>query len=360
MLKGKNKNALIIPLLAVLSGFIVGAVLMLVFGYNPIQNYVNLFAGAFGDVYSVSETLRNMTPLLLTGLGFAVSSKAGFFNIGGPGQYLMGWFGAVVFALHFHALPGIVLIIGSILCGALCGAIWSGIAGVLRAFFGTSEVISTIMLNYIALYYVNHAIKTWLAPKGSDSSPNIPKKASLCTDFLQNLTHGSTFHWGFFLAILCAFAVWFYFNKTCSGFEVRSVGMNPSASRYAGMNVKKTIIVAMIISGILAGLAGALDGIGNYQNISVSNSTPIVGFDGMAVALLAGENPIGMLFSALLFSALQIGGLSISVLSTTPSEIVNVVMASIIFFVGIKYAFEMLIKKGVIKKGAKAKEADNQ
>lgn len=197
MLKGKNKNALIIPLLAVLSGFIVGAVLMLVFGYNPIQNYVNLFAGAFGDVYSVSETLRNMTPLLLTGLGFAVSSKAGFFNIGGPGQYLMGWFGAVVFALHFHALPGIVLIIGSILCGALCGAIWSGIAGVLRAFFGTSEVISTIMLNYIALYYVNHAIKTWLAPKGSDSSPNIPKKASLCTDFLQNLTHGSTFHWGF-------------------------------------------------------------------------------------------------------------------------------------------------------------------
>ena len=169
----------------------------------------------------------------------------------------MGWFGAVVFALHFHALPGIVLIIGSILCGALCGAIWSGIAGVLRAFFGTSEVISTIMLNYIALYYVNHAIKTWLAPKGSDSSPNIPKKASLCTDFLQNLTHGSTFHWGFFLAILCAFAVWFYFNKTCSGFEVRSVGMNPSASRYAGMNVKKTIIVAMIISGILAGLAGA-------------------------------------------------------------------------------------------------------
>lgn len=165
MLKGKNKNALIIPLLAVLSGFIVGAVLMLVFGYNPIQNYVNLFAGAFGDVYSVSETLRNMTPLLLTGLGFAVSSKAGFFNIGGPGQYLMGWFGAVVFALHFHALPGIVLIIGSILCGALCGAIWSGIAGVLRAFFGTSEVISTIMLNYIALYYVNHAIKTWLAQK---------------------------------------------------------------------------------------------------------------------------------------------------------------------------------------------------
>ena len=153
---------------------------------------------------------------------------------------------------------------------------------------------------------------------------------------------------------------WFYFNKTRSGFEIRGVGLNPSASRYAGMDVKKTIIVAMLISGLLAGVAGALDGIGNYQNISVSNSTPSVGFDGMAVALLASENPIGMMFSALLFSALQIGGLSISVFSTTPSEIVNVVMASIIFFVGIKYAFEMLIIKGVIKKGAKAKEAGNQ
>ena len=356
---GKNKNAIIIPLLAVLSGFIVGAILMLIFGYNPIQNYGSLFTGAFGDIFSIGETLRNMTPLLLTGLGFAVADKAGFFNIGGPGQYLMGWFGAIVFVLHFKALPGIVLIIGAILVGGLCGSIWSGIAGYLRAYFGTSEVITTIMLNYISLYYVNYAIKAWLAPKGSDSSPSIPSKASLNTAFLQHLTNNSTFHWGFFFALLCAFAVWFYFNKTKSGFEIRGVGLNPSASRYAGMDVKKTIIVAMLISGLLAGVAGALDGIGNYQNISVSNSTPSVGFDGMAVALLASENPIGMMFSALLFSALQIGGLSISVFSTTPSEIVNVVMASIIFFVAIRYAFEILLAKGIIKKSNKSKEENN-
>lgn len=341
----KSLKGLMIPLLSVIAGFLVGAIVMLIFGYDPLQNYINLFIGSLGDIYSIGETLRNMTPLILTALGFAVASKAGFFNIGGPGQYLFGWFGGISFALAFPHLPGLVLIIGSLLCGAILGGIWSMIAGVLRAYFGTSEVITTIMLNYISLYFINYAIRSWLAKKGNDSSPNIVAKASLNTPFLKSITNNSTFNWGFFIALVVVVLVWLYFNKTNSGFEIKAVGINETASRYAGVNVKQTIIVAMLISGLLAGLGGAIDGLGNFQNISVSNNLPDVGFNGMAVALLASENPFGIIFAALLFSALQIGGLSISVYSNTPSEIVDIVIASIIFFVGIKYLFEWLLAK---------------
>ncbi|WP_311406690.1 ABC transporter permease [Liquorilactobacillus uvarum] len=345
MLHSRSMKGLAIPLISIAAGFIIGAVLMLIFGYDPIQNYQNLLIGSLGDVYSIGETLRNMTPLILTALGFAVSSKAGFFNIGGPGQYLMGWFGSIVFALSFSNSPTWFLIVGSLMCGAFFGGIWSFIAGFLRAYFGTSEVITTIMLNYIALYFVNFAVKNWLASKGSDSSPNIAKRASLNTEFLQKLTNNSTFNWGFFIALIMVVVIWIYFNKTRSGFEVRSVGLNEAASLYAGINVKRTIVVAMLVSGLLAGLGGAIDGLGNFQNISVSNNLPSVGFNGMAVALLAAENPIGIIFAALLFSALQIGGLSISVYSNTPSEIVDIVIASIIFFVGIKYVFKVALAR---------------
>lgn len=344
-MKLKVKSSWVIPLVAIISGFIVGAIIMLIFGYDPIQNYASLFDGAFGGVYSVGETLRNMTPLILTALGFSVASKAGFFNIGGSGQYLMGWFGAIIVALKFSFLPGWLLIIVSILAGALLGGLWSATAGVLRAYFGTSEVITTIMLNYVSLYFVNFAVKDWLAGKGEDSSPNIAAKASLRGNFLENLTANSTLHWGFLIAIIICFVIWFYFNRMKSGFELRSVGINEEASKYAGMNVKKTIIMSMLISGLLAGLGGALDGLGNFQNISVSNALPQVGYDGMAVALLVNYSPIGIIFSALLFSALQIGGMSISVYSNTPTEIVSIVTAAIIFFVAIKYVIELLLNK---------------
>ncbi len=349
-MKVNFKSSWVVPIVAIIAGFIIGAVIMLMFGYDPVQNYINLFNGAFGGLYSTGETLRNMTPLVLTGLGFAVASKAGFFNIGGSGQYLMGWFGVIIVALRFSFLPGWLLIIISILAGTILGGLWSGIAGALRAYFGTSEVITTIMLNYVSLYFVNFAVKAWLAEKGADSSPNIPAKASLRGHFLENLTANSTLHWGFLFAIIACFIIWLYFNRLKSGFELRSVGINERASQYAGMNVKKTIIVSMLVSGLLAGLGGALDGLGNFQNISVSNALPQVGYDGMAVALLVNYSPIGIIFSALLISALQIGGLSISVYSNTPTEIVSIVTAAIIFFVSIKYVIELLLKKWKIRK----------
>lgn len=332
---------IVTPLLAIILGLIVGAIVMLVFGYDPIQNYLNLFSGAFGDAYSIGETLRNAIPLMLTGLGFSITNKIGFFNIGGSGQYLFGWLTSIMFVLKYSNLPSVFLISGAIIIGSISGGFWSWIAGYLRAYFGTNEVITTIMQNYIALYIVNFAIKKWLVKKGNDSSANIPKTASLRSEFFDKLTMHSTFHWGFFIAILVVIVLWLVLKKTTLGFEIRSFGKNQIVAKYSGMNTIKITILSMFLAGTLAGLAGALDGLGNFQNISVSNALPEIGFNGIAVALLANDNPIGMIFSSIFFSALQVGGMSISVYSTTPIEIVNIVIGSILFFVSIKYLYEL-------------------
>ncbi|GKQ43273.1 ABC transporter permease [Companilactobacillus sp. RD055328] len=343
--KLRINRIVVLSFLAVIAGFIVGGIIMLIFGYSPTENYLNLFRGSFGDIYSFGETLRNATPLILTALGFSVASKAGMFNVGGSGQLLLGWMGAITFALKFSFLPGPVLIIGSILTGAIFGAVYSGIAGLLKAYFGTSEVITTIMMNYVAFYFVNFAVKKYLAEHNSDASPNILPKASLRSPMLEGLTNNSTFHWGFVIALVMAFLMYLYLNKMKQGFEIKSVGINEEAARYSGISTKKVIIISMLLSGLLAGIGGAVDGLGNYQNISVSTVLPDIGFNGMAVSLLANQNPIGIIFASILFSSLQVGGLSISVYSDTPPEIVNIVISSIIFFVGVKYLFEFILKR---------------
>ncbi|BDR58726.1 ABC transporter permease [Xylocopilactobacillus apicola] len=330
-------GGIMIPLVSVFLGLLVGAVIMMLSHFNPIQNYINLFVGALGSPNAIGEVLRAATPLMLTALGFSVANSAGFFNVGLAGQALAGWLASVWFALTFSHLPGIILLPGSIIIGALAGAFWSGIAGFLRAYFGASEVITTIMLNYISLYGTNAIVKGSMVKSDADSTPLIPAQARLRTPFLEQLTQNSTFHWGIIISILMVLLVWFLMKKTTLGFEIRAVGMNEDASRYAGMSSKKTIISAMLISGALAGLGGAMEGLGNFQNIFVNTVLPDIGFDGMSVSLLATGNPIGIIFSALLFGILKIGGLNISINSTTPSEIVNIVIASVIFFVGANY-----------------------
>jgi simple sugar transport system permease protein len=349
-IKNKNIQSIWIPIIAIILGLLVGAIVMLLSGFNPIENYINLFTGAVGTPNAIGEVLRAATPLILTGAGFAIANSAGFFNIGLAGQALVGWLASVAFANAFPSWPGYLLLPGAIIAGAVAGALWSGIAGFLRAYFGASEVITTIMLNYIALYGTNAIIKGVLAHGNNDYSPTIPVQARLRTPFLENLTQNSTFHWGIIIAIVAAIFLWWLMKKTTLGFEIRAVGMNPDASRYAGMSTKKTIIAAMLISGALAGLGGAMEGLGDFQNIVVNTALPDIGFDGMSVSLLAGGAPIGIIFSALLFGILKIGGLNISITSTTPSEIVNIVIAAVIFFVGaqymIRYFFDKFGKKG--------------
>ncbi len=279
-----------VPLIAVLLGMLIGAVLMLIFGYDPFWAYYDLFTTAFGSLKNIGEILRAMSPLILIALGFAVASKAGFFNVGLPGQALAGWVSAVWFALSFPDLPKVVSVICTVIIGLVAGGIAGAIPGILRAYLGTSEVIVTIMMNYIILYVGNNIIRFGFTAdmlRSSEASNKVVASASYQTEFLSQITGGSRFNIGFFLALAAAFLVWFLLKKTTTGFEITSVGLNPHASEYAGMSSKRVIIMSMIISGALCGLGGTVEGLGTFQNVFVQNSSLAIGWNGMAVALLA-------------------------------------------------------------------------
>lgn len=333
-----------VPLLSVLLGMLFGAIIMLVFGYNPISGYSAMIKGALFTPFYIGQTLRLMAPLVVIALGFAVANVAGFFNIGIAGQTLIGWLASVSVANLLPDLPKVILLPLCVLAGMAAGALWAGIAGYLRAYFNTSEVIVTIMLNHIAFHVTNHIIR-YVLTSGGDSTPRIPANASLRIPFLSSITNNSTIHGGIFISVIMVAVVWILLNKTTFGFEFRAVGLNASAADYAGMNAKKNIILAMLISGALAGLGGTMEGLGNFQNIFVQGSVPTIGFDGMGVALLGASSPVGILFSAFLFSVLKTGGTSMPLVTGAPNEIVDIVIALIIFFVGANYIIRLLLVK---------------
>ncbi|MGT2757384.1 ABC transporter permease [Streptococcus ovuberis] len=351
----KKTQNLVIPLLAVLSGLLLGAIIMLVFGYDPIWGYEELFYSAFGSVKSVGEIFRAMAPLVFTALGFAVASRAGFFNVGLAGQALVGWVFSGWFALANPDLPRPILILGTVLIAMIAGGIAGAIPGILRAYLGTSEVIVTIMMNYILLYVSNHIIRNVFADelmKNTDSSINISANASYQTEWLRALTDNSRMNIGIFFALIAVIIIWFLMTKTTLGFEIRSVGLNATAADYAGMSAKRTIILSMIISGALAGLGGAVEGLGTFQNVYIQGANLAIGFNGMSVALLATNSPLGIPFAAFLFGVLSIGAPGM-VRAGIPPELINVVTASIIFFIGVKFIFEQLLKAKKTVKGAK-------
>lgn len=350
----KKTQQITVPLISVVLGILLGAIIMWVFGYDAIWGYEELFKTAFGSLRSLGEISRAMGPLILIALGFAVASRAGFFNVGLPGQALAGWLLAGWFALSFPDLPRPFMLIMTVLLGVVAGGIIGAIPGILRAYLGTSEVIVTIMMNYIVLYVGNAFIHSF--PKSVmqsiDSSITVSANATYQTEWLRALTNNSRMNIGIFFAIVAVILVWFLLKKTTLGFEIRSVGINSHASEYAGMSAKRTIILSMIISGALAGVGGVVEGLGTFQNVYVQGSSLSVGFNGMAVSLLASNSPIGIPFAAFLFAVLQVGAPGMNA-ATIPSELVSIVTASIIFFVSVHYIIERFIKPRKQEKGGK-------
>lgn len=350
----KKTQQITVPLISVVLGILLGAIIMWVFGYDAIWGYEELFKTAFGSLRSLGEISRAMGPLILIALGFAVASRAGFFNVGLPGQALAGWLVAGWFALSFPDLPRPLMLTMTVLLGVVAGGIIGAIPGILRAYLGTSEVIVTIMMNYIVLYVGNAFIHSF--PKSVmqsiDSSITVGANATYQTEWLRALTNNSRMNIGIFFAIVAVILVWFLLKKTTLGFEIRSVGINSHASEYAGMSAKRTIILSMIISGALAGVGGVVEGLGTFQNVYVQGSSLSVGFNGMAVSLLASNSPIGIPFAAFLFAVLQVGAPGMNA-ATIPSELVSIVTASIIFFVSVHYIIERFIKPRKQEKGGK-------
>lgn len=343
-----QKNNFSVALFSVLFGLIVGAIIMLVFGYNPISGYIALISSAFGSMQDIGGVLTQMTPLILTALGFTVASTAGFFNIGLSGQALAGWAGAVWYALSFPDMPAFVMIPSALILGTALGAVAGLIPGWLRAQFGASEVIVTIMMNYILLFLGNNILQNTMAKsikESAETTKQVGHNASLQLKWLTDLTQGSSVSTGIFIALIMIVVVWFVMKKTTLGFEITAVGLNPDAAKYAGVSAKRTAVVAMAISGGLAGLAGTIEGLGNYLNFFTQNSSPSIGFDGMAVALLGGGSYLGILGAAALFSVLKIGGLGMPMSSGVPFELVDIVIASIIFFVGANYLIRLIQKR---------------
>ncbi|CQR47635.1 D-allose transport system permease protein AlsC [Paraliobacillus sp. PM-2] len=324
-----------VPIISVLLGLFAGAIIMFAFGYNPIEGYQALWDGAFGNSYFFGETIRQVTPYILTGLAVAFAFRSGLFNIGAEGQVIVGWVAAVWVGSSIEA-PMVIHLPLSILAAAFAGALWGFLPGLLKATKGVHEVIITIMMNYIALHVSNYLIRNVISD-GGDSSDRIGDTASLASNWLMELTDYSRMHYGIIVAIIAAIIMWFILEKTSSGYEFKAVGFNPHASKYAGMNVKKNIILSMVISGAFAGLAGAMEGLGTFGYMPSHSAFTNLGFDGIAVALLGGNTAFGTVIAAFLFGILKIGALNMPTSAGVPSELVEIVIALIIFFVASSY-----------------------
>lgn len=348
LFKGKAMG-LLIPVLATFLGLLVGAILMLVTGYNPIDAYSALLEGMFGDSYYIGELIRTMTPLILAGLSVAFAYRSGLFNIGVEGQLMVGWLTAVYIGAAFEA-PMIIHLPLSIAAAALAGALWAFIPGLLKAKLHVHEVIVTIMMNYIALYMVNAIIRAYLIIPG-ERTEGIYPSASLGSSFLQSLTEYSRVHYGIVIAILACLFMWFFLNKTTKGYELRAVGYNRDASNYAGMNVSRNIILSMVIAGAFAGLAGAAEGLGTFGYMSIQTGFSGVGFEGIAVALLGANTALGVFLAALLFGGLKSGALTMNQQTNVPEDLISIVIALIIFFVASSYIIRAILNKR--KKGEK-------
>ncbi|WP_375179576.1 ABC transporter permease, partial [Enterococcus rotai] len=250
--RSEKLRNILVPILSVLMGFILGAIIMLISGQDPIAGYQAMLKTAFQSPKSIGEIFVTAGPLIFTALGFAVANSAGFFNIGLSGQALCGWVTSIWVALAMPDAPRLVVLPTAILAGALAGAAAAAIPGLLRAFFGTSEVIVTIMLNYVFLYTSTHIVnnvmsKDYMSNKGVTKV--IGENASLRTGFLKELSSGSRLNIGIIMALIFLVLIWFLMKKTTLGYEIRSVGLNPFASEYAGMSSKRTIVMSMVISG---------------------------------------------------------------------------------------------------------------
>ncbi|WP_077358200.1 ABC transporter permease [Virgibacillus halodenitrificans] len=335
MTQNNRLFGILVPVISVLLGLLAGAIIMLVSGYSPIEGYAALWNGAFGDAFTIGETIRRITPLILTGLAVAFAFRSGLFNIGAEGQVIVGWLAAVWVGLAVDA-PMIVHLPLVLIVAMLAGALWGFVPGLLKAKLGVHEVIVTIMMNYIALFITNEIIRNVLTEQETTTEA-IPATASLASEWLQTLTFFSRMHYGILVALFAAIIMWFIVQRTTIGYELKAVGFNQHASRYAGMNVSKNIILSMVISGAFAGLAGAMEGVGTYGTISVMSGFTNLGFDGIAVALLGSNNALGVVLAAILFGVLKEGAGQMPTSAGVPTELVDIIIALIIFFVASSY-----------------------
>ncbi|AEH51297.1 ABC transporter permease [Pseudothermotoga thermarum] len=332
----------VVPIASVIIALLISSVVILLIGQNPIVAYKALLRGAFGSRLEIASTIVKTTPLILTGLAVGFGFRAGLFNIGAEGQMIMGALAATAFAMNVRWMPAVFAIPLTMLIGMLGGAAYASIIGILKAKTGAHEVVSSIMLNWIAEYLSSFMVTVPMGVGyGTPKSPEIADSTKLPPLMTVQATELTS---GIIVAILAAIVVYTILEKTSKGYEFKAAGFNPYAAEYGGISLSQNIVLAMAISGALAGLAGTLELMGVHHRF-LGTLSGGKGFDGISIALIGQNHPIGIVFAAFLIGALRTGSNEMQFVGV-PKHIIIIIQAIVIFLV----AADRIVKTILIRK----------
>ena len=325
--------------IAVAAAFLVGAVVLVATGYSPLDAYATMLTGAFGDVYGIGQTLTQATPIIFTALAFLFSMKSGLFNIGAEGQLIIGGFAAALVGISFDGLPALIHVPLALLAGALAGGAWGFIPAVLKAKLGAHEVITTMMLSYVATYLTSYMVNYPFKAPGwvAQTVPLAPSAQ------LPRILPPTQLSASFIVALILVALTYFILQKTTFGYEVRASGLNPLAAENGGINVKRTMIIALFVSGAMAGLGGSGEVMGVHGRF-IDGFSPGYGWDGLAVALVGGLHPVGVVIAAVLFGALRSGGMTMTRVTHVPLDIVIILQSLVVVFVAAPMLIRYLLR----------------
>ena len=328
----------LLPVFATIAALLVGAVMLLLLKVNPIEAYRAMWDGAFGSQNALAETLVKATPLLLVGLGICISFRGDVINIGGEGQMIVGAILGTLVGITLVDWPGWAVIPMALITGFIGGAIWGGIPGFLKAYFRVNEILSTVMMNAIAVQLMNFLLRgPMIDPSQAQLASKIPQTARLLDAFRLPRWIPTRLHLGALIAVVLAFLVYILLWRTTWGYRIRAVGQNPDASKYAGIKVRNYVVLALILSGAFAGLAGVMQVYGvNFRMItdgSASGFTGSAGFNGIVAALFGGLHPIGTIPASILFGALLVGANKMQRVVQVPSALITALNGLVVVFV---------------------------
>ena len=354
-----------ISISVVLLGFLCGTLLVVAVGRNPSGMYSAMLQTLTGldvtrgtwNIRYVGEWLNASLPLILCGLSMAFAARTGLFNIGAEGQYVVGLTAAQFVALFGPRIAGLHWLL-ALLAAAVTGGAWGGIVGWLKAKFSVSEVVATIMLNYVA-FFASRWLTILIPGTNTYRTPSFPSTARLSSPLISRLTNGSRLNLGLFVALLSCLVFWFIIEKTKLGFELRATGLNKDAARYAGINVTKGITSSMIIAGAFAGLAGAVVALGSFSYGRVLGGNDNYGFNGIAVALVGNNTAGGTMIAGLLFGMLA-SAQPLMQSRQIPKEVTWIISGLVVIFISLRAAFRIILDKRAKRRAAELKERSDE
>lgn len=341
---------ILMPLLATLAALAVGAALLFLLGTNPLEAYAAMIQGAFGSKNALADTIVKAVPLLLVGVGICISFRGGVLNIGGEGQLIVGALSATYVGLALPDASFGVLVPVALLAGFLGGAVWGGIPGVLKAYFNVNEILSTIMMNAIAVQGMNYLLRgPMIDPVQLEAASRIPQTARLSRLYDLPRLIPTRLHLGAAIAVVAAILVYIFLWRTTIGYRIRAVGLNAFAARYAGINVRHYMVLALLLSGAMAGLAGAVQVFGVHHRMftdgSATGFTGSAGFNGIVAALFGQLHPLGTIPASFFFGALIVGANAMQRAMQIPSALITALNGLLVVFVVSSEYFKQRLEK---------------